>query len=98
MHGGFHSPHPGAMNSIASLVGNLRDTELLPAMLEHFRHERELVQHASLIERREYFFFRANLDQVARASRPAKANNASQHCGTLNARMNTAWIAVHSSA
>jgi hypothetical protein len=41
------------MSWVASLIGTLENTETLPAILQHLRHERKILQPAKLIESRE---------------------------------------------
>jgi hypothetical protein len=41
------------------------DAKAFPAIFEHLRHERHCIEPAAIIQRREDFVLRANLDEFA---------------------------------
>ena len=67
MNRSVHPPGVIVGDRITGLVRPLGNTELLPAELEHLRHERQRVELALLVERCQDLSRAANLDEFSRA-------------------------------
>ena len=62
-----HPPHAGPGHRVAQLVGHLVHGELLAAVLQHLGHERQRVELAVVVQRRQDLLLAADLDQLADA-------------------------------
>ena len=62
-----HPVHAGPVDGVAQLQGELPDPEPLAAELQHLGHERQVLQLAVLVQRREDLRLAPHLDQLADA-------------------------------
>ena len=65
VHGPLHAVHPAVVDLVAALERPLLHPEPLAGELEHLRHERQRLQPAPLVERRQDLLRASHLDEVA---------------------------------
>jgi hypothetical protein len=61
----LHLSAVGMVNGVTGFVGASVHGEALPTILEHLRHERQVIKLASLIKSTQNFLFTANLNEFA---------------------------------
>ncbi|WP_197707894.1 hypothetical protein [Nocardia seriolae] len=76
--------HAGAAVGIAHLVGDLVDGQLFAAELQHFGHERQIVELAVLVEGGEDLGRAADLDEIAHPQSRSRLGNGLGHAVFLH--------------